>query len=692
LESINTESENDALVFPREFKHYFSSLDQDELSLIREALLKDSSLEVCNYITFCKKTIEVTLTSGQNTPNLDYLAANIACEIRKLDDLENIANKSNNIFVLIPLIRGLVAKNSLDRAAANIQIIENKITPDDFVYQIELNIAKCTHLFAMGKLTDALFQLLTAKESLSSYNDQIEISYHNALLAEVLVHECKILLAMGRHDKIYDELNNGLSLAKKIGNQVLITLLELYYGDYLIEFKDDVKTGNQYHRRAAAKAKKIMNPYLIAITLETIGSNLKMQENLEEGIKFCMHAERLYNNIGDEQARMLVAIKIADLQIAFGNFSAAIKLLLELENFGSNNPYTFLNLVKAFIKTDDLDLAENYLEKGRKYLRGRGDLPGEFLLIYYEGLIEFQSGNFSKAEYLFTNAQEFAELSQLSKQTLHASLQLVNVLVSKNIALPSKRNFKKAKFAIMELSSQIKTDDLSQEYNELELLKAILLFSNKTFHEAKKIFKKLETYYLRIKLFNQLNVTQDYLNRINHYEFIGFITEQKTEPVSVFAYEATMKPPSKPRVDPSSTFIDLGANPILLLILSQGGLPLFSHYFTEGFGKIDETLVSGFLGAVVSFTEMLGENTTRNPRRKRGFLQGIRHGDFEILLERSEKYIIALVADKENYLLRKQLKRLAEEINVLFLLDDEPIIVLGEKNRYFLQSVINRIF
>ena len=167
---------------------------------------------------------------------------------------------------------------------------------------------------------------------------------------------------------------------------------------------------------------------------------------------------------------------------------------------------------------------------------------------------------------------------------------------------------------------------------------------------------RLEENYSRLKLHDNLMIIGDYLVRIEPYQ-------------------------------------EIRATPRMLLIISDSGLPLYSHHFSGNVPDLDETLISGFLGAIISFTEQIGQsNITSKKSIERGFLQGIRHGNFEILLERSERYILALVADRENYLLRRQLKRLAQELNLLFLLDDEPIIVLGEKNRYYIQSVINKIF
>ncbi|NHJ84528.1 MAG: hypothetical protein FK734_03650 [Asgard group archaeon] len=674
-------------LFPREFKPFFYELTADEKELLASELIKYTHEKRLEYNTFCEKTIDIALIHIGKNPNLEYLAANIAYEIRRLEELQFLARMSENYFVLLPYIKGLVAQDSLSRAAANIRIVETKIKSDNLLYQIEFYLVKAHYAIANGDLTEALFLILSAKEFLESIEDELEILEVSYLTAKLCYEESNILLQMGRYEKAFELINHGLTIAKRIGNRFLTCLFEISLGKYNIEFKNDIEAGNQHHSRAAFIARRLMNSYLIALTLETIGTNLKLQNKFDEGIKYCKHAEKLYRKIGDEQNRRLIAAKIASFYISFGEISTALRILKELEDLGSRDPTTYLNLIYAHIQIDELDLAELYLERARKFLRGRGDLQGEFLLIYYEGLIEFQSGNFGKAEMLFMNAQEFAELSKLSQQALLASIQFLNVLVSKNIAFPSKRNFIKAFSVINELNTQLSKRYHPHEYYNVDFLKAILLFSNKNYNESSNIFTSLKEHYLELNQKDKLAIINDYLERLTKLQFIE-------EPV-----------PSRDVIDryPSSSFVpkpesmdedELATRPLLLLILSEGGLPLYSHYFAEGNIDIDETLVSGFLGAVVSFTEKIGTRRIygEDDNLNRGFLQGIRHGNFEILLERTENYIIALVAEKESYLLRKQLRKLAEELNVLFLMDEESIIVLGEKNQYYIQSLINKLF
>ncbi|MEA2070499.1 MAG: hypothetical protein U9O98_04335 [Asgard group archaeon] len=689
--------------FPRHFKHYLPKLNEKEISILIQALVEIQQKSKSDYRNFCEAVINAAMREIGYHPNLEFMAAEIAFEIRKFTEIEKLANLSNNAFVLLPYIKALIAKNSLSRAIANIRIVESKIGSEDFAQRIDLFLIKAELEYTKGNLTDALFITLTAKEYCNNASTHFYFAESDKKTVEILEKESKILLAMGRYEKAYEDIIEGLTIAKQLDYKPLIVKFELYHGDYLIQYRRNFTEGSDHHQRAAKLAKELLNPHLIALTLKTIGENLKTQRNLIEGLRFCKHAEQLFKKIGDEQKRLFLVNTIADLLLNFGKTSEAISILLELEITNGRKARTYLNLVYAFIQTDDLDQAETYLEKAEKKLRGQGNLPGEFLLIYYKGLIEFQSGEFAQAEETFAHAQEFAEMNKLSYQALKANLQLINVLVTKNKAFPSKRNYKKARYAIDELNSNIKHDDSSIDYNSLLLLKATLLFSNKEFSKAKELFKKLKENFEKLELRSQVDIVENYLERIPDKiksEGQPITKVDNTDMISsidILQQSANISQDIFTFRDDSSGLsqepLDIQAKPQMLLLLSDSGLPLYSHYFSERFKKMDETLISGFLGAIMSFTEKLEtSNDAQQNLFKRGFLQGIKHGNFEILIERSPNFIVAVIAEKENYLLRRQVRRFSDELSVLHLIDEEPLVVMEGTNRYYIEGLISKIF
>ena len=138
----DAQNEKRLTFFPDEYKQYLPELTTTEINLIENALLDETNFLDIDYIVFCKKTLEVTLQNLGKYPNLERLAANIAFDIRKLDSLDKIAQMSNNPQVFFPLIKGMISRNSLNRAKANIRIIESKIQHDEIENQIELFIVK----------------------------------------------------------------------------------------------------------------------------------------------------------------------------------------------------------------------------------------------------------------------------------------------------------------------------------------------------------------------------------------------------------------------------------------------------------------------------------------------------------------------------------------------------------------------
>ena len=146
-----------------------------------------------------------------------------------------------------------------------------------------------------------------------------------------------------------------------------------------------------------------------------------------------------------------------------------------------------------------------------------------------------------------------------------------------------------------------------------------------------------------------METAQDYLERIRRIEVLHKRmidhgeqpTQKSARAESFISEEISSWNVLSARIDPTEPYIEIEANPMMLLILSESGLPLHSHYFSDSYKELDETLVSGFLGAIVSFTETISEGSQKKEIKNMtpGFLQGIRHGNFEILLERSKGYI-----------------------------------------------------
>ena len=95
--------------------------------------------------------------------------------------------------------------------------------------------------------------------------------------------------------------------------------------------------------------------------------------------------------------------------------------------------------------------------------------------------------------------------------------------------------------------------------------------------------------------------------------------------------------------------------PQIFLMIADSGVPIYSHYFEESF-SMDQSLISGFIAAIVHFTdEFKSQKTNLSTNSEENKLQAIRHGGFEIMMEKRENFVTAIIAKKETYSLRRNL-------------------------------------
>lgn len=641
--------------FPNSYRRHLPLLSTDELELIKE--LVEKTIEKIDYITFCEGIISIAKKDVGKHPNLEMLAIEIAYDNRKFSDLKYLGERSTNPSLLYFLSMGYVEKNLIKKANDILKMSESHIEINNNTILHEYLLAKAIISKANGDYLGSLFTLMAAKEYLKKSALE-ELSFQTSLV-RILAEECSVLLLLGRTNDAIKSIKEGLSLSYDLKNTFFTIIFEIYYGNFLIEYERDFKSGSEYHKNAAKMAQKFRNPFLIALTLETIGVNLKKQRKLKEGLNFIEQAEIIFHDIGDERRQRIIANTIADLHLSFGNNSKALEILEKLEENDDSDLETLFNLINAHIRNDDLDKAELYLAKAKTLLKGKGWVKGEFQLTFFEGLINLQSGIFDEAEKLLLLARDEAKENNLEYLAIQANIQLLSVLVNKNLIFQSKRNFKKAKDAIENLQQMRKIEVDSFDYDSIELLKAILLYSNKEYEHAKEIFDVLQCNFKNYGEVTRRKIVADYLEKINQITSRKNLMKDFEETPEInYSSSQILNPIMN---DNNPIYLTTG-NPNIFLIISDSGVPIYSYYFENNF-TMDKSLISGFIAAIVHFTdELKSSKDDKILDSDKNKLLAIRHGEFEILMEKRDKFVTAIIADKETYSLRRKLVTLTNKL------------------------------
>lgn len=685
MNSKKKENEMEINFFPNDYRRHLPLLSADEFELVKE--LEEKTTKEIDYITFCEWIISIAKNDIGKHPNLEMLAAEIAYDNRKFYDLKFLGERSANPKLCYFLAMGYVEKNLIIKASDILKVSESHIEINNDTILHEYLLAKAIISKAKGDYLGSLFTIIAAKEYLKNSNFD-ELSFQTSLV-RILAEESSVLLHLGRTTDAIVSIKEGLSLSYDLKNTFFTIIFELYYGNFLIEFERDFKSGSEYHKNAAKMAQKFRNPFLIALTLETIGVNLKKQRKLKEGLNFCEQAEVIFNEIGDERRQRIIANTIADLHLSFGNNSKALEILEKLEENDDSDLETIFNLINTHIRNDDLDKAELYLATAKDLLKGKGWVKGEFQLIFFEGLINLQSGVFDEAEKLLLLARDEAKENNLDYLALQASIQLLSVLVNKNLVFQSKRNFKKAKDTIDDLQHMRKIEVDSFDYDSIELMKAILLFSNKEYDQAKEIFDVLQNNFENFGEISRRKIVADYLEKINQITSSKNLLKDLKETTEINYSSSQIL---NPNMDDTSPVYLTKGDPNIFLIISDSGVPLYSYYFEHSF-TMDQSLISGFITAIVHFTgELKSSKEGENLDDDKSELLAIRHGGFEILMEKKEKFVAAIIADKETYSLRRNLVTLTNRLDKYLKNFDFYYSNLSTKQSNYIKRKVEEMF
>ena len=118
----------------------------------------------------------------------------------------------------------------------------------------------------------------------------------------------------------------------------------------------------------------------------------------------------------------------------------------------------------------------------------------------------------------------------------------------------------------------------------------------------------------------------------------------------------------------------------LLLVIDEGGLPLYSHKFTET-KDMDDLLVSGLITAIINFSsEVLGKGVET--------LRSINHEGRAVIIEQQENIMAVLVADNETFVCRLQVRKFLKEA-ITKIKDNISIKTIDQEE---FQPIVNDVF
>ncbi|MFX0043422.1 MAG: tetratricopeptide repeat protein [Candidatus Hodarchaeota archaeon] len=462
----------------------------------------------------------------------------------------------------------------------------------------------------LGKLEEALDKISEAEEIIRvQFSEPItEIQKKHASLFLI---KGGIFFARGNLEAIKKCLEEGLELAKLTNDKKLIMQFTLNTGTYY-GIKGNIDLAIKYHSQALAVAKEINDKQNIIIALNNLGWVFRMQGKLDKA----------YENINESY----VLCKEIN--------SPKIHIILD-------------SLFHVALDKGDLKLAQKYLDQMNE-LKDQE----EYEIIELDFLINKalllkanpRASNLSKAQKILRKAVE--EEVVLYEAHIDALLNLCDLLL---IDLRNTKDLEILKemqpyfSRLLDIAEKNNSYPLIAEMKLLQARLALLTFNiknaRKLLSEAQHIAEKYGLNRLSMKISSEHD---ELLKQMDLWEKLKISDSPIGERLKLTQIENEMKRMIQKRTVDVPKLTE--EEPLLLLVMSEGGVPAFSHTFSKDWDFSDD-LLSGFLTSFDSISkEVFSEGLDR-----------AKFGHHTIIINPIENFLVCYLFKGQSYFAKQKL-------------------------------------
>ncbi len=469
----------------------------------------------------------------------------------------------------------------------------------------------------LGKLEEALEVINKAEELIRTKFPEPNKAIQKKQVSLYLV-KGSIFFARGNLNAIKECLEDGIKLAKLVGDKKLLMHFTLNSGAYYgIKGKMDISL--DYQKQGLALAKEINDSQNIIIALNNIGCVYREQGKLEEALENIKKSYLLAKKI-KSPAISIVLDSIFHVVLDKGDLKQAEKYLDEMNDLKDQEEYEIIKL--------------NYLINKALLLKANP-----------------RASNLSKAEKILKETLE--EDIVLYEAHIDALLNLCDILLTdlQNTNDPEILNELQPYISrLLDIAEENNSFSLIAETKILEARLALLSFdiknSRKSLSKAQEIADKYGLNRLSIKISNEHD---ELIKQIDMWDNL----KKSNSPLSERLEKTGLKEEMKRMIQKRNVEIPVPfeEDPLLLLIVTEGGVPAFSHAFSKDWHFSDE-LFSGFLSSFDSISkEVFSEGLDR-----------AKFGEYTIIISSFGKFLICYLFKGQSYYAKQKLAYFTDHI------------------------------
>ncbi|MHA1473613.1 MAG: tetratricopeptide repeat protein [Promethearchaeota archaeon] len=465
-------------------------------------------------------------------------------------------------------------------------------------------------------------EIIKAIESLKESIVLLEKWGPQAILARAYSGYGLALLYIGEFNKSLNYISKSQKICenRESPQYRMSKMLNLFGIGAIYWNKGELQLALEYIKKATSLARKYHKLMFRHMGLNALGSIYYELGDWDQAIKNYKEAINLAENFDSNKVYQISLI--LDTYINMGNLSAAPQIFHEIEQYRDkekDNPW--FNLFYRFNKA--------LLLKKSKRIRDLGAAQEIFKTIAHGEVISLEMTQIALLNLCEMLLAEFKDTKN------------VEALDEFSLLLARLREVAKKKHSYKILAETYLLDA------KLSMIKFEMKKARQSLTQAQQIAEKYGLKFLAIKISNEHDKLLQNLEVWEQMKKDNVPISERLEKIDINNQIMSMQKKSSPDIPETSP-----ESPILLLIMSNSGIPLYTKIFNNEW-KIQEELFSGFLSAFNSFSdEIFSEGLDR-----------ANFGKFTILMAGIPPFMICYVFEGQSFLAQQKFSKFNENLH-----------------------------
>ncbi|MCK4895410.1 MAG: tetratricopeptide repeat protein [Candidatus Heimdallarchaeota archaeon] len=540
------------------------------------------------------------------------------------------------------------------------EALEKCKDPDDCLAILDATNETAYSYWRLGKLEEA--------SKVLDRSEPIVQKLKNKKINAVLYREARIYRIKGVIHHTGGNLNEAerhyrksLSLWEQIGDKQEISSVLNNLG-VLNRTKGELHKALGYYQKSLFLYKEFGNIDDIATSLNNIGNIFRYQGELDEALNYYKQSLDSWEEIGNSQFVSLAFYNIGEVYQQKGKFDTAIRYFKQSlslrEDIGNKQDIamTLFYLISASLDSNNTKSAQRYLDRLRFVESSENNS-------FIKQLRKIGEASLLKTSPRMKHRVEAQELLQkvLEEEIVDHSLTVIALIGLSELLLDElKISGDQEVFTLLQAMVSSLFDIAKHQDSHNLLVKTYWLQSQMALidldlEKARELLSKAQEIAERKGLRKlAISISSDHdslLNQLSDWENLINKKAGLKERLE-FAQLGGLVVKLIKNGNVAATEI-INEEPILLIILSENGTPLYTKNYVEG-SQFDGVLIGGFLAAIIKFSQ--------ETFASEGSIERIKHQEYTLLVKAKKPFLFSYVIKGQTYSAMQKLEALTRII------------------------------